>query len=82
MEIWKQVRLSVRRREREGSVRKMSHRGHEYRYGFRVPYGTISDEEKIAREAVEIVKKKASTFGQAQKVLSIMKAMLDECEIN
>lgn len=60
----------------------MPHRGHEYRYGFRVPYGTISDEEKIAREAVEIVKKKASTFGQAQKVLSIMKAMLDECEIN
>ena len=60
----------------------MSDRGHEYRDSFRVRYGTNSDEEKIAREAVEIVKKKASTFGQAQKVLSIMKAMLDECEIN
>lgn len=60
----------------------MVHRNREIRYGQRVPYGMISDEEKIAREAVEIVKKKASTFGQAQKVLSIMKAMLDECEIN
>ncbi len=60
----------------------MMHRTHEIRYGQKVPYGTVSDEEMIAREAVAIVKKKASTFGQARKVLSIMEAMLDECEIN
>ena len=68
MEIWKQVRLAVRRREREGSVRKnVTIEVMEYRYGFRVPYGTISDEEKIAREAVEIVKKRLPTFVQARK---------------